>query len=170
MKHLYFVRHGLSVMNKAGIFSGRTETPLTPEGITQAREAGRNLRGTNIDVIVSSPIKRAHDTAIIIAEELDIDPSSIVLNELFVERSFGPLEGTTYTRDHDLDAVDGVEHSSDLLARVGKGYEFVQSLPADSVLVVGHGSVGRALRHCATPSIPFHGSEHFPNAKVVKLL
>lgn len=33
MKHLYFMRHGLSVMNKQGVFSGSNDTPLDAEGI-----------------------------------------------------------------------------------------------------------------------------------------
>lgn len=157
-------------MNKQGIFSGRTETPLTPEGIADCHEAGRRLRDIKIDLIVSSPIRRAYDTARIIAGEIGINSQDIIVNELFVERDFGPLEGTPYTTTADLDGTLGVEHSSDLLQRVDLGLEFLQSLDADTILVVSHGSVGRALRSLVQPDIPFHGSKRFKNAEVTQLL
>jgi uncharacterized phosphatase len=170
MKHLYFVRHGLSVMNQRGVFSGRTETPLTDEGVEQAKRAGQELRSAGIEIIVASPIKRAHDTAILIAQELGIDPSKILLNESFVERSFGPLEGTPYRTDIDFDSMPGVEHSDELLRRSAEGVAYLESLPADTILVVAHGAIGRALRSLVQPDTPFHGSERFENAQVVKIV
>ena len=169
MKHVYFIRHGVSLMNQSGVFSGRTETPLAPEGMKQCRVAGQELKDKGIDLIVSSPIARALSSAQIIAEEIGYDPAKIVQNELFIERDFGPLEGTTYTRDINLDAIDGVEHSTDLFARVAEGWDFLQSLEADTILVVAHGSVGRALRNLAIPSEPFEGGRHFGNAEIEKL-
>jgi uncharacterized phosphatase len=170
MKHLYFVRHGLSVMNKKGVFSGRTETPLTPEGEAECHQAGKQLCDVKIDLIVASPIRRAYDSARIIAEELGIDPDNIVVNELFIERSFGPLEGTPYTTKADLDGTAGVEHSTKLLQRVAEGLEFLQSLDADTILVVSHGAVGRALRSLVQPDVPFRASQAFSNGEVVQLL
>ena len=58
-------------MNKQGVWSGTTDTPLTDEGRDQAKAAGRELQGKAIDCIVASPITRAHDTATIIAAEID---------------------------------------------------------------------------------------------------
>jgi probable phosphoglycerate mutase len=170
MKHLYFVRHGLSVMNQLGVFSGRTETPLTPEGIAQCHAAGQQLRSAGIQVIVSSPIKRAYDSASIIAEEIGFDPTNIITSDLLVERSFGPLEGTRYHTGADLDGTEGVEHSKELIARVRKALDLLESIDADTILVVSHGAVGRALRSLVQPDTPFHGSERFDNAEVVKLL
>lgn len=157
-------------MNKKGVFSGRTETPLTPEGIEQCHEAGKALQAAGIDCIVASPIRRAYDSARIIAEELGIDPETIITNELFIERGFGPLEGTTYSPNADLDNTLGVEHSSELIARTEEGWEFLQSLQAETILVVSHGAVGRALRYIVQPETPFHGSQKFDNAQVVKLI
>jgi uncharacterized phosphatase len=170
MKHLYFVRHGLSLMNQQGVFSSSSDTPLADEGILQCHQAGQELVGLGIDCIVASPIKRAHHSAEIIAQELGINPDTIITNDLFVERSFGPLEGTTYSPTADLDGTRGVEHSSELLERVSKGLEFLKSLDADTILVVSHGAVGRALRSLVQAETPFHGSEKFENAQVVKLL
>jgi uncharacterized phosphatase len=170
MKHLYFIRHGVSVMNLSVVFSGRTNTPLAPEGIEQCRAAGSSMKDLGIDCIVSSPIERAVESANIIANEIGFDTSKIILNEDFIERDFGPLEGTPYTRDIDLDTIDGVEHSSDLLARVTKGWEYLQTLEADTVLVVAHGSVGRALRSLAQPDASFENGAHLGNAELEKFL
>src|SRR5690606_2527197 len=70
MKKLYFIRHGLSVMNRQGVFSGSIDTPLTDEGRKQAKRAGKLARDFGIDYIVSSPLARALETAQIIAGEI----------------------------------------------------------------------------------------------------
>ena len=168
MKHLYFVRHGLSVMNKKGIFSGRTETPLHHEGRDQAVAAGQSLKDVSIECIVVSPMQRAVQTAEIIADQIGYSKHKLITTSLLTERDFGPLEGTQYLPD--LGDEDGVESIQDLLARAQKGYEFLQQLPYDNILVVSHGAIGRALRHCADPKIPFKPSPGFGNAEVVKLI
>lgn len=170
MKHLYFVRHGLSVMNQQGVFSGATDTPLTDEGVQQCHAAGLKLVDAGIDLIVSSPVTRALQTAEIIAGEIGFDPGKIITNELFIERNFGPLEGAEYSPHMPLDTTEGVEHSSEVIARVAEGLEFLKSLEADTILVVSHGAIGRALRSLVQDETPFHGSEKFDNAQVVKLL
>ncbi len=168
MKHLYFVRHGLSVMNKKGIFSGRTETPLHHEGREQAVAAGQALQDVKIECIVVSPMQRAVQTAEIIADQIGYSKHKLITTSLLTERDFGPLEGTQYQPD--LGDEDGVESIEDLLARAQQGYEFLQQLPYDNILVVSHGAIGRALRHCADPNIPFKPSPGFGNAEVVQLL
>lgn len=168
MKHLYFVRHGLSVMNNTGIFSGRTDTPLHPTGIIQATAAGQELQSASVDYIVTSPLQRAWQTATIIAHELNYPENKILTSELLTERDFGPLEGTPYQPD--LGESDGVETIDAILKRAGEAYKLLQSLDAETIVVVSHGSLGRALRSCIDPSIPFKPSAGFENAKVVKLI
>lgn len=157
-------------MNQQGVFSSTTDTPLAAEGIEQCRAAGKSLVEAGIDCIVSSPFTRAQQSAEVIADELGIDRAYIVLNENFVERSFGPLEGTQYKPNMEMDHIDGVEHSEELIARVAKGLDELRALPADTILVVSHGAVGRALNHLLHPDIPYKGGPKFDNAQVVKLL
>lgn len=170
MKHLYFVRHGLSVMNQQGVFSGVTDTPLTEKGRQQAISAGKQLHDAAIDCIVASPVARAYDTALLIAKEIGYDPEKIITFDDFTERDFGPLEGTEYNPFADLDNTHGVEHSNDLIKRVENGWKKLKDIEADTILVVSHGAVGRALRSIVQDETPFHGSEKFDNAAVVKLL
>jgi broad specificity phosphatase PhoE len=170
MKHLFFVRHGLSEFGKAGRRAGAgTETPLAPEGHTQAHRAGEHARLLRIDHVVSSPQKRAHQTALIIAGRLGVPEKDITVNSLFVERHFGELEGSTWSPDLNIDGFADVETTDTLLHRMHIAYEFLQSLPYNNILVVSHGSTGRALRHIIHPEIPFH-SPSFENGKIVQLL
>lgn len=171
MKHLYFVRHGLSELNKQGRRAGGgTETPLAPEGHGQAHKAGAHAKTLRIDHIISSPQKRAHHTAQIIANEIGYPESDIVLNSLFVERHFGELEGSQWAPDMNIDGFADVETTDTLLHRMHVAYEFLQTLPYDNILIVSHGSTGRALRHIIHPHIPFRESEPFPNAEIVQLI
>ena len=170
MKHLYFMRHGLSVMNQKGLYSGKIDTPLALEGIKQCREAARAVKNLGIDAIVSSPMERTLESAKIIAQEIGFPIDKIVVSDLFMERGFGPLEGTTYMSRFDLDDTKGVEHSSDIIKRAQKGLELLKSIDADSILVVSHGALGRALRIAIDPGIDFHKTDRFNNAEVVKLI
>lgn len=170
MKHLYFVRHGLSVMNKKGIFSGRTETPLAPEGIEQCEKAGRKAKKLNIDFIISSPMERARETAALIAQQIGYPLGDIAINDLFMERDFGSLEGTEYSINRDFSVYTDVESDEEILERARKGLEYLQSLKHDNILVVSHGAIGRAMRHILNPDVHFHHTERFENAKIVQLL
>lgn len=164
------MRHGLSLMNQQGVFSSTTDTPLTPEGIEQCRAAAQTLKDAGIDCIVSSPLERAQHSARIVAEELGLDPARILTVKAFTERQFGPLEGTAYQPNIAMDAIDGVEHSSELIARTSKGLDYLRTLDAATILVVSHGATGRAMRHLLHPEIPYRGSAKFENAQPVQLL
>lgn len=168
MTHLYFVRHGLSVMNEKGIFSGRTETPLSDEGRRQAVAAGKELQAKSIDCIVVSPMERAAQTAAIIAREIGFPSDKIIVSNLLMERDFGPLEGTPYKPS--LGDTAGVEPISDLLKRAAEAYTLLSGRSEKNILVVSHGAIGRALRHCTDSTIPFRPSAGFNNAQVVQLL
>jgi uncharacterized phosphatase len=167
MQHLYFIRHGESVMNNEGIFSGRSETPLNATGRAQSRDAGQSLKDIPIHCIVTSPMGRTIETAELIADMIGFPKKKIITNHLFTERDFGPLEGAHY--EPNLGDIDGVEPIADMIARAEQGLAFLRSLRADTVLLVSHGAIGRALRHCIDPQTPYRPSKGFENGKVVKL-
>ena len=158
MKKLYFIRHGLSEANKAGIWSGQSETPLSSEGRHQAKTAGIKAMGLEIDLIISSPLGRARQTAEIIANELSYPVDKIRFSELLRERSWGDLEGTPHGNAdsiEDLDSVANIETSEQLIKRADKALKYLESLPAEHILVVSHGTLGRALRHHILEGMPF---------------
>jgi broad specificity phosphatase PhoE len=151
MKRLYFMRHGLSVLNMRGIRAGHIETPLTDEGREQARQAGIAAKHYGIDTIVSSPLSRAHDTAKIVAHEIGIPPADIHVNGLLIERDFGALDGKPYDPDVDLDGIADVESFDEARTRAALALEWIESLGGTNVLVVSHGGLGRAMRDLLLP-------------------
>jgi broad specificity phosphatase PhoE len=146
MKKLYFVRHGQSVMNVSGHVSGHTDTELTDEGREQAKVAGQSAKNLQIDYIISSPLKRAHETAKIIAREIGYPEASIHLNSLFMERYYGKAEGEVWRADLDVDGFADVETVDEIMGRAKQALKFLHSLEAERILVVSHGAFGRALR------------------------
>lgn len=64
---IYFVRHGQSVANERRVFQGG-EAALTPLGMRQAQVLAERLQRVPADIILSSPMPRAHDTAKAIQE------------------------------------------------------------------------------------------------------
>ena len=175
MKRLYFIRHGLTEMNKTGHYSGTSETPLSAEGKAQAKEAGKHAKNLNIDYIVCSPLGRAHDTAKIVAKEIGYPVDDIHTNSLFIKRHFGIMEAQPWEPDLDIDGVADVESTDNLLNRAGLALEFLHTLPHDNILVVAHGTFGRALRshvvdgevfENADPTKPSYG--RIPNAEIVQ--
>jgi probable phosphoglycerate mutase len=170
MKHLYFCRHGLSQLNVEGKWAGTTETPLTDEGRAQAKLAGKHAKNLGIEYILCSPLSRAHDTATIIAKEIGYPEKDIDVNSLVVERHFGELEGQIWRADFNLDDIIDIETVDSVLERARLTLKHVQTVKAGTILVVSHGAFGRALRHIINPDIPFHGSDRFENAKIVKLI
>lgn len=63
MTDLLLVRHGLPV-------SGVEHPPLSPEGVEQARRLGSWLKTEEVDVLVTSPMRRARETAAVIADQM----------------------------------------------------------------------------------------------------
>lgn len=86
------VRHGLTELNRDRRVGGRYDAPLIEEGRRQAREANRVFDGTPFDVVISSPLSRALETAEIIA---GVSRDDIMVEEGCTERSFGEMEGLT---------------------------------------------------------------------------
>ncbi len=168
MKHIYFVRHGLSVMNEKGIFSGRSETILSPKGIIQAEQVGRQLKNYQIDYIIASPSQRTKQTAKIISKQINFKINKIVYNELLLERDYGLLEGKPYIAG--LKDYDGIETIEDLITRASKAWLILKTIPADNILVISHGAIGRALRHVINPKIPFYNSTKLNNAEIIQLI
>lgn len=181
MKRLFYVRHGETEMNVAEILSGQIETPLTENGIKQAIATGKEIkeRLPKIDLIICSPLGRAHETAKLIAIEVGYPISEIQKNELLVERTFGVLEGTSsrhYTKTgnyQDLDMVEGAETVENLQKRAAKAFKYASELEADNILIVAHGAFGRAIRRVANNQPHTHeylAFNQIPNAGIVELV
>jgi probable phosphoglycerate mutase len=182
MKQLYFVRHGESEDNAAGIWS-RPATPLTARGREQALATARKIEKEDLhfDLIISSALPRAQESAKIIAAEIGYPVDQIYIDELFIERGFGELTGTSgtdffadgKTRAH-IDHAPGAELLISLQKRAADGLAYMQSRAEERILLVGHGTLGRALGRVINNES--HTNEYLPeivrykNAEIVHLI
>ena len=87
---LLIVRHGKTNWNTEKRAAGLSDVELNDEGIEQAKTLRDKLKDVNIDVIISSPLKRAVKTAEIINENHKLN---ILLDEDIIERNLGIYEG-----------------------------------------------------------------------------
>lgn len=87
---IYLIRHGETEWNTTGRLQGQTDTSLNENGIRLARITGQALRNVPFDLIITSPLKRARETALLVTEGRKIP----VLEDARIgEISFGSWEG-----------------------------------------------------------------------------
>lgn len=142
MKHLYFIRHGESAANVLRQFAGQVDSLLTERGRRQAAATSPDVAKLGIDLILSSPLRRALDTAKIIAKDIGYPVDGIITNDLFMEHDVGQLAGKSWDDYREFDeSFEGLESEADFRARVKRGLEFIKSRPEDTVLLVSHGGV-----------------------------
>lgn len=92
MTRIYFIRHGETEWNKTKRFQGFTDIPLSDIGKAQAALLGKRFESIPIDVIYSSPLIRAYETAAAVAVPKKME---IMKNDHFKEINFGEWEGLT---------------------------------------------------------------------------
>ena len=97
MTHFIFVRHGQSEANEKQIFTGHIDVCLTESGKLQAQKTGEYIKSHfKIDKIYSSDLKRAYETACIIAKCIGYNTENIVKEPAFREIYAGEWEGIPY--------------------------------------------------------------------------
>ena len=169
MTTLLLVRHGETVDNVRQIMQGQTQGELTPNGIEQARALAAELKDTPIDVFVSSDLKRAFDTCVILAAAHSVAPDAIVQTKLLRERDWGSFTGRYIPDLKDAVWTDDIESLDALRARATAFLQFVkENYDGKTVLAVGHGIMNKAIRsvHSGTP---MNETPRMANAEVVKL-
>mmetsp|Transcript_33539 Transcript_33539/g.115360 ORF Transcript_33539/g.115360 Transcript_33539/m.115360 type:complete len:766 (-) Transcript_33539:67-2364(-) len=89
------VRHGKTEHNKLGLFTGWEDAPLAADGVAEAAKAGVLLRehGFEVDVVFTSWLSRAIETAWLVLAELDSLWVPIVKTWRLNERMYGALTG-----------------------------------------------------------------------------
>ncbi|MEX3615483.1 histidine phosphatase family protein [Paenibacillus glucanolyticus] len=154
------IRHGITDWNVQDRVQGRSDIPLNAEGRRQAESLAERIKGDSWDVIITSPLIRARETAQIITEFI---PTLNILEEQRIcEIDCGQLEGTT--EEQRLDAwganwreLDlGMERYEDVAER---GSRFLEEIWSDyegrNVLVVSHGAIiGLSLQKLLPQQFP----------------
>jgi phosphohistidine phosphatase len=89
---LYLVRHGLAE-DRGDAWPDDTKRPLTSEGLSRMRKAARGLAGLGVglDVVLTSPLVRARQTAEILAAAMDPRPPLATVDSLAPEGSYATL-------------------------------------------------------------------------------
>lgn len=163
------LRHGQTDWNIDFRLQGVTDIPLNETGIQQAREVAGLIRAQDWDVLLSSPLSRARDTANIVGATSGL-PATRVEN-LLLERSFGEAEGLTHEQWRanyaSLDRLPGGESLEELTERAWKLLDHLsQEFQGLRVLAVTHGALIRKLiRMVSEGELPLDG-QRFANASL----
>ena len=150
--NIYLLRHGETDWNKEGRLQGHTDIPLNSSGRTQIKNAAEVLADLSfpIDLILSSPLVRAYESAQIVADRLSYENENIIVEPLLIERRFGLGEGLTVAERKDK-YPDGIypemESYEDLIERARSVFDKIVKTYGDreNVLAVAHGAILTAV-------------------------
>jgi len=154
---LLVVRHGETQFNAEGRYLGASDPELNATGISQARALNAVLPAAPI-AVVCSPLRRARQTAKIVCQGRNIEPS---VNEAFRERNVGVFEGLTQEEAKVLfpelwaqnvtrlweRAPEGGETIAEVAERVVDGLrQLYERYQGKVVVLVAHGFVAKVAR------------------------
>ncbi|HJR80956.1 MAG TPA: histidine phosphatase family protein [Anaerolineales bacterium] len=161
--HFVFVRHGESIGNAQSRWQGQSDFDLTEKGRTQARALAARWKGEGVkfDLIITSPLVRAKETAEIIASALSVP---VEYDPILLERHIGEIEGMTaeevrkrpqppYITPYDSIGGEG-EGDWALFLRAGQALQGLLRRPAGSYLIVSHGGLLNQLMHAIVGIAP----------------
>jgi broad specificity phosphatase PhoE len=180
---ILLARHGETDWNSERRWQGHADRPLNESGREQARELAASLVGRAIDVVYSSDLIRAHETARIVAERLGLPVGADVgLREVDV----GDWSGRAHDEVRGVDPEgfrrwqeggkgwSGGESYEEMGARVvGTVLRIAERHPGETILIVSHGGSIRACR-AAAAGLSYAGSRMsavsgMANCEVVEL-
>lgn len=141
---LYLVRHGETFDNANRIMQGQTQGKLNAVGIQQAEEVARQIRDLHIQAVVSSDLRRAIETAEIIAKPYGFD---IHTTPLLRERDWGSFTGRYIPDLKDEKWPSDIETLDQLQKRACLFMDYVrENYAGQKVLAVGHGIINKAIQ------------------------
>jgi len=159
-----FLRHGESVGNAQARWQGQSDYPLTEKGRAQSQALAERWKSENVkfDLVISSPLIRAKETAETITSALNVP---LEFDSVWLERNIGEMEGLTaeevhqkprppYTTPYDSIGGDG-EGDWALYLRAGQALQALLHRPPGSYLIVSHGGLLNQLMH-AIVGVPPH--------------
>lgn len=93
--NICFLRHGQSTWNRDNRFIGWTDTPLTDDGVLEARVAGKMLKNSGIlfDEVHTSLLRRCIRTTNLVLMEVEQEYIPVYKHWRLNERSYGELVG-----------------------------------------------------------------------------
>ncbi|ALX49277.1 histidine phosphatase family protein [Lentibacillus amyloliquefaciens] len=155
MTTIGFVRHGVTQWNKEGRAQGSSDIPLDEEGLSQARLLAYRLEASEWDVVYSSDLLRAKQTAEILNAKLG---TQLNLDSRLRERGGGLTEGTTEEEriqrwGPNWRELDMQFESHDSI--ISRGNAFIDEISEkhvnQNVLIVSHGAFIKTLLKALCP-------------------
>lgn len=148
--NLYIARHGQTIWNAQNKVCGITDVDLTEKGIEQAKALAEQAAGKKLDIIITSPLKRAVATAQIVSARCHMP---MEIDERLIEQNYGIYEGVDRKDEAFLNnkrnfayKYPGGESMLQVAYRVYGLLEELKSKYADkNVLLVSHGGVCRII-------------------------
>ena len=152
---ILFVRHGVTRYNLKGKLQGLRDIPLCAEGIKQAKQTAINLKDYKIDIIYSSPLKRAKKTAEIINKYHN---APIIIDERIIDYNVGKTFEGVKAQNITKEVMDdywenptnyGGQAQEDFDKQTDSFYEDIKG-SKQNILIVSHSGVYRQLIRCTT--------------------
>lgn len=143
---LYLVRHGRTALNARGVLRGRLDVPLDDIGRLQAARLGELFAAVPLQLVVTSPLGRACETARCIA-----DAAGAPLREdvRLVDRDYGRWSGRpeddVVGRYGSLNETPHIEPTSRLAGRVRAAFEEWTMQLSGPLVFVAHDAVNQTL-------------------------
>jgi len=137
MKRLYIVRHGKSSRDDFSISDH--DRPVTEKGKQKTKKIAAALKAKGVlpDLIVSSTAKRAKETALLLAHELDYPEDKIVFSETIYHAYDVSLLEELYGIDDAVESVMVVGHNPTLTDVVNIfAKEMIDNLPTSAVAAI----------------------------------
>jgi broad specificity phosphatase PhoE len=149
------VRHGRTALNAAGVLRGRLDPELDGVGLRQASVLGDVLGRRELQLIVSSPLHRAVETAAAVSRRAGL---AVEIDPRLIDRDYGrwagePREVVT-ARYGSLSVAPGVEPAADVLTRSMEALnDTCRRVPGGAAVVVSHDAVNSLLLTALDPSL-----------------
>lgn len=157
MQRVYLVRHARTALNADGRLRGHLDPPLDDVGRSEARELAVVLASLHPVRVVTSPLRRAVDTAKAIAGRASV---RVVVDERLIDRDYGPWAGqredAVVAEWGLLDGAPGVERAESVVRRALAALD-AQSTDGGPVVMVSHEAVNRALLRSLDPDLGSRG-------------
>ena len=143
MLTLYLTRHGETQENVAQILQGHLPGNLTEEGKKQALDLSGKLSDIKFDAVISSDLRRALDTAAILAKPHALP---VVPCPMLRERDWGEFTGKSLLGLRTTIFPESVETVEEMFRRAEKLIRYLQkAFNGKTVLAIGHGLFNRCL-------------------------
>jgi broad specificity phosphatase PhoE len=154
---LFLARHGETEDSQAGLYYGRSRSPVTAHGQRQAELLALRLKTIPVAAVYTSPLERCHYAAVLVARAHGLSP--IIIDDL-IEIDHGEWEGLTsqqvaarfptsyslWKLDPAGNSPDGGESGYAVAGRVvPTAIRLARSNPGQTVVAVSHNTVNRIL-------------------------